>query len=68
MACIPSTLNEVLSQSDFVSMHAPARPEVHHMLTEKHFPPDEKSARLHQHRRGATVDEESLIKAAAGGL
>jgi D-3-phosphoglycerate dehydrogenase len=30
---IPSTLNEVLSQSDFVSMHAPARPEVHHMLT-----------------------------------
>ena len=34
---IPATLNEVLSQSDFVSMHAPARPEVHHMLTEKHF-------------------------------
>src|SRR5881398_2556771 len=29
---IPSTLNEVLSQSDFLSMHAPARPEVHHML------------------------------------
>ena len=34
---IPATLNEVLSQSDFVSMHAPARPEVHHMLAEKHF-------------------------------
>src|SRR5213593_3472283 len=34
---LPATLSEVLSQSDFVSMHAPARPEVHHMLTEKHF-------------------------------
>jgi len=39
-----STLNEVLSQSDFVSMHAPARPEVHHMLTEKHFRQMKKSA------------------------
>src|SRR3954462_9016580 len=31
---LPATLSEVLSQSDFVSMHAPARPEVHHMLDE----------------------------------
>src|ERR1700756_5227404 len=29
---MPATLSEVLTQSDFVSMHAPARPEVHHML------------------------------------
>src|SRR5919205_257967 len=34
---MPATLSEVLSQSDFVSMHAPARPEVHHMLKEHHF-------------------------------
>ena len=34
---LPATLSEVLSQSDFISMHAPARPEVHHMLGEKHF-------------------------------
>src|SRR5438094_7507006 len=31
---IPATLSEVLSQSDFVSMHAPARPAAHHMRTE----------------------------------
>src|SRR6476619_6308272 len=37
LGVMPATLSEVLSQSDFVSMHAPARPEVHHMLTEKHF-------------------------------
>src|SRR5689334_2952191 len=34
---VPATLSEVLSQSDFVSMHAPARPELQHMLTEQHF-------------------------------
>ncbi|MFN5713832.1 MAG: NAD(P)-dependent oxidoreductase, partial [Bradyrhizobium sp.] len=54
---IPSTLSEVLSQSDFVSMHAPARPEVHHMLTEKHFRQMKKSAVFINTGRGATVDE-----------
>ncbi|MDE2007427.1 MAG: C-terminal binding protein, partial [Rhodospirillales bacterium] len=34
---LPATLEEVLSQSDFVSMHAPATPEAEGMLTEKHF-------------------------------
>ncbi len=63
-----STLNEVLSQSDFVSMHAPARPEVHHMLTEKHFRQMKKSAVFINTGRGATVDEESLIKALQEGL
>ena len=64
---IPSTLSEVLSQSDFVSMHAPARPEVHHMLTEKHFRQMKKSAVFINTGRGATVDEEALIKALQEG-
>jgi D-3-phosphoglycerate dehydrogenase len=56
-------LSEVLSQSDFVSMHAPARPEVHHMLGEKHFRQMKPSAIFINTGRGATVDEEALIKA-----
>src|SRR5215213_2788694 len=60
---LPATLNEVLSQSDFVSMHAPARPEVHHMLTEKHFRQMKKTAIFVNTGRGPTVDEEALIKA-----
>src|ERR1700760_1110698 len=64
---IPSTLSEVLSQSDFVSMHAPARPEVHHMLGEKHFKQMKKSAVFVNTGRGATVDEEALIKAMQEG-
>lgn len=60
---LPGTLSEVLQQSDFVSMHAPARPEVHHMLTEKHFRQMKKSAIFINTGRGPTVDEEALIKA-----
>src|SRR5205823_6793149 len=64
---MPATLNEVLSQSDFVSMHAPARPEVHHMLTEKHFRQLKPSPILINTGRGQTVDEEALIKALQEG-
>src|SRR5438477_9809399 len=59
---LPATLSEVLSQSDFISMHAPARPEVHHMLTEKHFRQMKKTAIFINTGRGPTVDEDGLIK------
>ena len=49
---LPCTLEEVLSQSDFVSMHAPARPEVEGMLGEKHFRMMKTHRDLHQHRPG----------------
>jgi D-3-phosphoglycerate dehydrogenase len=64
---LPSTLSEVLSQSDFVSMHAPARPEVHHMLGEKHFRQMKPTAVFINTGRGKTVNEEDLIKALQEG-
>jgi D-3-phosphoglycerate dehydrogenase len=64
---LPATLSEVLSQSDFVSMHAPARPEVHHMLGETHFKQMKPSAIFINTGRGATVNEEALIKALQEG-
>jgi D-3-phosphoglycerate dehydrogenase / 2-oxoglutarate reductase len=64
---LPATLSEVLSQSDFVSMHAPARPEVHHMLGEKHFKQMKPSAIFINTGRGPTVDEEALTKALQEG-
>src|SRR6201746_1955814 len=64
---LPSTLSEVLSQSDFISMHAPARPEVHHMLGEKHFRQMKPNAIFINTGRGPTVDEEALIKALQEG-
>src|SRR6201746_1383129 len=64
---LPATLSEVLSQSDFLSMHAPARPEVHHMLGEKHFKQMKPSAIFINTGRGPTVNEEVLIKALQEG-
>ncbi|MBV9564598.1 MAG: C-terminal binding protein [Bradyrhizobium sp.] len=64
---MPATLSEVLSQSDFISMHAPARPEVHHMLGESHFRQMKKNAIFVNTGRGATVQEEALIKALQEG-
>ncbi|MEN0076215.1 MAG: C-terminal binding protein, partial [Paracraurococcus sp.] len=63
----PATLSEVLSQSDFVSMHAPARPEVHHMLKEQHFREMKPTAIFVNTGRGPTVDESALIKALQEG-
>ncbi len=60
---LPSTLEEVLSQSDFVSMHAPARPEVEGMLGEEHFRQMKKTAIFINTGRGPTVQETALIKA-----
>ncbi len=63
----PATLSEVLAQSDFVSMHAPARPEVHHMLREQHFRQMKPGAVFINTGRGPTVDEAALIKALQEG-
>ncbi len=60
---LPGTMSEVLAQSDFLSMHAPARPECHHLLTEKHFKQMKKTSIFINTGRGPTVDEEALIKA-----
>ena len=64
---MPATLNEVMSQSDFVSMHAPARPECTHMLKEQHFRQMKKTAIFINTGRGPTVDESALIKALTEG-
>ena len=60
---LPSTLSEVLSQSDFVSMHAPARPEVHHMLGETHFRQMKPTAIFINTSRGPIVQTDALVDA-----
>ena len=64
---IPATLEEVLSQSDFVSMHAPATPEAEGMLTEAHFRQMKRGAIFINTGRGPTVQEAGLIKALQEG-
>ena len=65
---LPATLEEVLSQSDFVSMHAPATPEAEGMLMEKHFRLMKKTAVFINTGRGPTVQEAAPDQGAARGL
>ncbi|MDT7951659.1 MAG: C-terminal binding protein [Acetobacteraceae bacterium] len=60
---LPATLDEVLSQSDFLSMHAPGTPETGGMLKEAHFRRMKPNAIFINTGRGKTVDEAALIKA-----
>jgi D-3-phosphoglycerate dehydrogenase len=59
----PASLSEVLSSSDFISMHLPATPEAVGFLKEHHFRQMKKNAIFINTGRGPTVDEASLIKA-----
>ena len=64
---LPATLEDVLAESDFVSMHAPATPEAEGMFTEKHFRQMRKTAIFVNTGRGPTVQEAGLIKALEEG-
>src|SRR3979490_1301188 len=64
---LPATLPKALRTSEFLSVHAPARPEVHRMLGETHFRQMKPSAVFINTGRGATVNEEALIKALQEG-
>ncbi len=64
---LPATLEEVLRESDFVSMHAPATPEAEGMFMEKHFRQMKKTAVFVNTGRGPTVQESGLIKAMEEG-
>src|SRR5262245_34530320 len=59
----PASLSEVLSSSDFISMHLPATPEAVGFLKEHHFRQMKKNAIFINTGRGPTVNEAALIKA-----
>ena len=63
----PVGLTELLQRSDIVSMHAPATPDAHHLLTETHFRLMKPEALFINTGRGPTVDEAALVKALQEG-
>ncbi len=63
----PASLDEVLSRSDFVSMHAPDTAETRKMLTTRHFARMKRNAIFINTGRGPTVDEAALIAALQSG-
>jgi len=63
----PTSFQDMLSTSDFVSMHAPATPQAQGMLKEKHFRMMKPTAWFINTGRGPTVDEKALITALQEG-
>src|SRR5438552_5654494 len=63
----PVGLSDLLHRADIVSMHAPATPDAHHLLTEEHFRMMKPEALFVSTGRGPTVDEPALIRALKEG-
>ena len=63
----PVGLSDLRSRADIVSMHAPATPDAHHLLTEEHFRMMKPEALFISTGRGPTVDEPALIRALKEG-
>jgi len=61
------TMNELLEQSDFVSLHAPFTPETYHIIGEEAFKRMKPTAILINTSRGSLVDEKALVKALQNG-
>jgi glyoxylate reductase len=57
------TLDELLVESDFVSLHAPLKPETYHLIGERELGLMKPSAFLVNTARGPIVDEKALARA-----
>ena len=61
------TMDELLVQSDFVSLHAPYTPETYHLIGEEALKKMKPTAVLINTSRGSLVDEKALVKALQNG-
>jgi len=61
------SLEELLKQSDFVSLHSPANPETKHMINDKSLATMKSSAVIINTARGPLIDEAALIRALKSG-
>ena len=57
------SMEELLKESDFVSVHVPLMKETTHLISTKEFALMKKSAVLINTSRGPVIDEEALVKA-----
>jgi glyoxylate reductase len=60
-------LDQLLKDSDFVSLHVPLLPETHHLIGERELRMMKSSACLINTARGPVVDESSLVEALKQG-
>ncbi len=61
-------LEELLRQSDFVTLHAPLLPSTHHIIGQKELDMMKRSAILVNTARGPLIDEAALVQALRNGV
>lgn len=61
------TLEEVLKESDYISLHVPLTPETKHMIDEKQFKMMKPTAYIVNTSRGPVIEEKALYKALKEG-
>lgn len=61
------SLEALLKESDFVSIHTPLLPETHHLIGDAEFKLMKRTAILINTSRGPVVDESALVKALQSG-
>ena len=65
---LTNDLDQLLAESDYVSLHAPATPETAGLIGERELRAMKPTAYLVNTSRGALVDEDALVRALRGGL
>jgi len=70
----PATLDELLAQSDYITVHMPLTEDTHYMIDEAAFEKSKKGLRIFNCARGGIIKESALVgalksgKVAAAGL
>jgi glyoxylate reductase len=62
------TMDDVLKQADFVSVHTPYMPSTHHLIGERELSLMKPNAILINTARGPIVDEKALVSALQGSI
>jgi glyoxylate reductase len=62
-----ASINQLLKQSDIVTLHVPLLPSTHHLISTKELALMKKTALLINTARGPVVDEKALLKALIKG-
>lgn len=62
-----ASLEQVLGEADFVSLHCPAMPETRHLMNRERLGQMRRTAYLINTARGDVVDEAALVQALASG-
>ncbi len=67
LGLVMMSMDDILAEADFVTVHVPLRPETRHMISEREFELMKPGVRIINCARGGIIDEAALIKALESG-